>query len=91
MDITRKIPEEDIKLLNELQDGLRRREIKISQKELIDRAIKFSLKDNREDFVKTIKMRKIKREIDERKMWERLLNSKIRIKGDFIKEHDTIL
>lgn len=91
MDVSRKIPEEDIKLLGELQVGLRRRDIKISQKELIDKAIKFSLKENREDFVKMLKMKTITRKIEGEKLLKEFLDSKVRIKGDFIKEHDTIL
>ncbi|MBU2639383.1 MAG: hypothetical protein KKG75_01605 [Nanoarchaeota archaeon] len=91
MDVTRKIPEEDVKLLNELQEGLRKRDIKLSQKSLIDKAIKFSLKENREDFIKMIKMKDLKKKIDERKLWENWLDDDFRIKGDFIKEHDAIL
>lgn len=91
MDVSRKIPEEDIKLLGELQVGLRRRDIKISQKELIHKAIKFSLKENRQDFMKMIKMKKLMKENNEKELWERFLNSKVRIKGDILKEHDTIL
>ncbi len=91
MDVSRKIPRGDIKLLNDLQEGLRRRNIKIAQKELIDRAIKFSLEENREEFIQMIKMRRLQSKIDEHGLWDRLLNSKARIKGDFIKEHDAIL
>ena len=91
MDISRKIPGEDIKLLNELQEGLRRRDIKISQKELIDKAIRFSLEENREDFIKMIKTKKLQRHMDEKLLWDRFLNSKVRIKGDILAEHDTIL
>jgi len=91
MDVSRKIPKEDINLLNELQVGLRRRDINLSQKDLIDRAIKFSLKDNRQDFIKTLKFDKLKKHKDEKKMWDEWLNNGVRIKGDILEEHDTIL
>ena len=94
MDIIRKIPKEDIELLNELQEGLRKRDIKITQKDLIDNAIKFSLMDNRQEFmgyIKSMKMRKIKKTHDEERLWREWLNKKIVIKGDILKEHDTIL
>ena len=91
MDISRKIPEEDIRLLNELQAGLMRRDIKISQKELIDKAIKFSLKNNRENFIKMIKMKKTKKRLNDDKLLMDWLNNGVRIKGDILKEHDTVL
>ena len=91
MDATRKIPNEDIKLLDEIQMGLKKRDIKITQKELIDKAIKFSLRDNREDFIKMIRAKKMNKRIDERKMWEEFLNNGVEIEGDILKEHDTIL
>lgn len=91
MDVTRKIPREDIKLLDELQSGLKKRDIRISQKELIDKAIKFSLKENKEDFIKMLKTKTLHRDMSEKILWSRLLNYKARIKGDFIKEHDSIL
>ena len=91
MDVTRKIPNEDIKLLDEIQMGLKKRDIKITQKELIDKAIKFSLRDNREDFIKMIRAKKMNKRIDERKMWEEFLNNGVEIEGDILKEHDTIL
>lgn len=91
MDVSTKISKEDIKLVNELQVGLRKRDIKMTQKELIDRAIKFSIMDNRGEFIKMIKMKEVKDSINEKALWSKFLNSRVRIKGDFIKEHDTIL
>lgn len=94
MDITRKIPKEDIELLDELQEGLRKRDIKITQKDLIDNAIKFSLKENKPefiDYIKNLKMRKLQKGQEEEYLWKEFLNNKIRIKGDILKEHDTIL
>ena len=66
----------------------------MTQKDLIDTAIKFSLMDNKQQFIgyiKSIKMRKMKKTHDEEKLWELFLNNKVRIKGDILKEHDTIL
>lgn len=91
MDVTRKIPEEDIKLLNELQEGLRRRDIKVSQKDLIDKAIKFSLKENREDFIKMIKTKKIMKKIHGEVLLKKWLDNKVEIEGDILEEHDNLL
>lgn len=41
--------------------------------------------------IKMLKRDKIKKKIDEKKMWEEWLNNGVRIKGDILKEHDTIL
>lgn len=91
MDVSRKIPRDDIKLLDELQSGLKKRDIKISQKDLIDKAIKFSLKENKEDFIKMLKLKKINKKINERKLFQEWLDTGAKIEGDIIKEHDTIL
>lgn len=91
MDVSRKIPEEDIKLLNELQVGLMRRDIKISQKELIDKALKFSLQENRQDFIKTLKTDKLKKKTKGDNLLEEWLNNGVEIEGDILKEHDILL
>ena len=91
MDVSRKIPDEDIKLLNELQVGLMKRDIKVSQKELIDKALKFSLQENRQDFIKTLKIDKLKRSMKGDRLLEEWLNNGVEIEGDILKEHDILL
>lgn len=91
MAVSIKISEDNVKLLNKLQEDLRKESIKVSQKYLIDRAIKFSLKEYREDFVKMLKMKTIIRKVEGEKLLKEFLDSKVRIKGDILKEHDIIL
>ena len=91
MDVTRKIPKEDIQLLNELQNSLSKRDIKTSQKDLIDKAIKFSLKYNKDSFILMIKDKGMKEKISEKKLFDKWLKSDVKIKGDIIKEHDTTI
>jgi len=62
MDISRKISEENIKLLKKLQISLMKDGIKITQRGLIREAIKFSLKDKRVDFIKTLVIKNLRKE-----------------------------
>ena len=53
MDVSRKLYKEDIILLNEFQNELLRKDKKITQKDLIDKAIKFST-EYKNKFIKYI-------------------------------------
>ncbi len=90
MDVSRKIPKSDILALNKFQ-VLISNENKISQKYIIHKAIEFSLIKKREDFLKDLLDKKIKNEKNERELFYRWLNKKVKIKGDIVEEHDTVL
>jgi len=90
-DVSTKIPKEDLRLVNELQMGLRKRDIKMTQKELIDKAIKFSFMENRQDFVKMLKMDRLKRKMRGDKILNAWLNNGVEIEGDILEEHDILL
>ena len=60
MDNSIKIPKEDIIKINELKLELMKENIKITQKDIIDKAIKFSF-NRKIDFIKQIKNKKIKK------------------------------
>ena len=49
MDISRKLYKDDIIILNELQNELLRQDVKTTQKELIDKAVRFAV-DNKGEF-----------------------------------------
>ena len=88
MDTSIKIPKENLIKINELKLELIKKNIKITQKDIIDGALKFSL--NNENFIKIIGLRK-KRFENEKELFNKWLNSKVVIRGDIIKEHDEIL
>lgn len=50
LDISRKLYKDDIVILNDIQNQLLRRDIKTSQKELIDKAVRFVSKHKEEFF-----------------------------------------
>lgn len=50
-DVSRKLYREDILMLNELETAMLRRGVKTSQKELIDKSIKFAA-EKKEEFLK---------------------------------------
>ena len=50
MDISRKLYKDDIVILNDIQNQLLRQDIKTSQKELIDKAVRFVAKHKEEFF-----------------------------------------
>lgn len=88
MDISRKLYKEDIILLNEFETELLRRDKKITQKELIDRAIKFA-RENKDKFLNYIfgYEKKYSRE----EMVNKLLSlPKVDLGKNWIKEIDTI-
>ncbi len=66
MDTTRKISEQDIRLLDEFQVHLKRRGISVSQKKLIDESIHFALEHEQELLLRLGKKKDNTREMTEK-------------------------
>ncbi len=87
MDVPRKIPQEDIILLNEFQTQLQRRGIKTNQKKLIDASIRFALAHQKK-FIYSLQPRKD----NTKEKTQQLLNSTKRIDlgKEWLNEIDTL-
>ncbi len=89
MDTSRKIPEETVLLLDELQVHLKRRGINTNQKQIIDASIKFAAR-NEEMLAKAINQKPKK---DRKEMTERFLKhaKKFDFGKNWLEEIDTAL
>ena len=86
MDVSRKLYKEDIILLNEMETELLRKDKRISQKDLIDKAIKFAL-ENKNRFMDYLTGRKTN---NTKAMTEKFLSSpKIKVGKNWMEEIDT--
>ena len=88
MDNSIKIPREDIIRINELKLELMKENIKITQKDIIDKAIKFSF-NRKTDFIKQIKNKRIKKK--EVSLKELLHGETFNLGKNWIKEIDATL
>lgn len=86
MDVSAKIPEEDMILVGEMQMSLAKRGIKAKKREIVDAAIKIVIKDPKalEQFLLR------KKKDNTRELFEKWLKADASIEGD-IEEHDSIL
>jgi len=82
-----KIPKEDLMKINELKLELTKMNIKITQKDIIDSAIKFSL-SKKMDFIKRIRNKKMENEYDFNKILSR---KKFDMGKDWMKNIDTTI
>ena len=82
-----KIPKEDLMKINELKLELTKMNIKITQKDIIDSAIKFSL-SKKMDFIKRIRNKKMENEYDFNKI---LSGKKFDMGKDWMKNIDTTI
>lgn len=88
MDVSRKLYKEDIILLNELETELLRRDKKATQKDLIDKAIKYAI-ENKNKFFNYFIGRKEKNNTKE--MTEKFLTlPKVDFGDNWMEEVDTI-
>ena len=88
MDVSRKLYKYDIILLNEFQNELLRKDKRVTQKDLIDKAIKFSM-NNKKGFTDYITKGKSKNNTKE--MTERLLSlPKLDLGKNWLEEIDTL-
>lgn len=87
MDVSRKLYKEDIIILSELQTELLKKDSKVTQKNLIDKAIKFSL-ENKNRFMDYLIGKKSN---NTKIMTEKFLSSpKIKVGKNWMEEIDTI-
>jgi len=88
MDVSRKLYKENIIILNELETELLRRDKKATQKDLIDRAIKFA-KENENKFLNYFVGKKTKN--NTREMTEKFLAlPEVDFGDNWVEEIDTI-
>lgn len=87
MDVSRKLYKEDIILLNEMETELLRKDKRVTQKDLIDKAIKFAL-ENKNRFMDYMAGKKTN---NTKAMTEKFLSSpKIIVGKNWMEEIDTI-
>ena len=91
MDISTKIPKEDLLKINELKLELMKRDISVNQKELVDMAIKFSLKRKKDYINELIRNKKGFKMKNTKEMVEEFLDlPKVDFGKDWMKEIDII-
>lgn len=87
-DVSRKLYGEDLLLLKELELSLLRKKIRINQKELIDRSIKFAAA-KKEDFLNYVKEGK---KDNTKELIQRFLNRpRVNFGKNFLEEIDTTM
>jgi len=84
MDVSAKIPEEDMILIGSLQTQLARRGIRVSKIDVVDAALKLADPEKIQQYVSK------KKKDNTKELIERFLNYPIQpFEGDLIEEHDT--
>ncbi len=83
MDVSAKIPEEDMILIGSLQTQLARRGIRVSKKDVVDAALQVADPEKIEEYVKR------KEHDNTKEVFEKWLSLKPTYKGDILEEHDT--
>lgn len=90
MDTSIKIPQDDLILINELKNELQKNNIKTTQKNLIDKSIKFSLY-RRKEFLSEIMKKEHKKDNTKEQVEKFLKGKRFDLEEKWLEEIDTTL